>query len=95
MDSTQREAEDQRAATPVHPEYYDGAHCILWLDAVTAVEPHQDVAAGRMLHDQPGLLSYTEMRSGHLLEFVLDLVFLQKFTIALPTATERTLWAAY
>ena len=37
----QREAEDQRTATPVHPEHYVGAHCILWLDVVTAVEPHQ------------------------------------------------------
>lgn len=48
LDSTQREAEGQRAATPVHPEHYVGARCILWLDVVTAVEPHRDVAAGRM-----------------------------------------------
>lgn len=95
MNSTQREAEDQRTATPEHPEHYVGAHCILWLDVVTAVEPHQDVAAGRMLHGKPSLLIYTEMRSGHMLEFAIDLVFRQKFTIALPTATERTLWAAY
>lgn len=95
MNSTQREAEDQRTATPVHPEHYVGAHCILWLDVVTAVEPHQDVAAGRMLHGKPSLLIYTEMSSEHLLEFALDLVFRQKFTIALPTAIERTLWAAY
>ena len=95
LNSTQREAEDQRTATPVHPEHYVGAHCILWLDVVTAVEPHQDVAAGRMLHGKPSLLIYSEMSSEHLLEFALDLVFRQKFTIALPTAIERTLWAAY
>lgn len=52
----QREVEDQRTATPEHPEHYVGAHCILWLDVVTAVEPHQDVAAGRMLHGKPSLL---------------------------------------
>lgn len=95
MGSTQREAEDQRAATLVHPEHYVGARCILWLDVVTAVEPHQDIGAGRMLHGKPSLLIYTEMRSGYMLEFALDLVFRQKFKIALPTATERTLWAAY
>lgn len=95
MDSTQRETEDQRTVTRVHREHYVGAPCILWLDVVIAVEPHQDVAAGRMLHGKPILLIYTEMRSGHMLEFALDLVFRQKFTIALPTATERTLWAAY
>lgn len=95
MDSTQREAEDQRTVTPVHREHYVGAPCILWLDVVIAVEPHQDIGTGRMLHGKPSLLIYTEMRSGHMLEFALDLVFRQKFTIALPTATERTLWAAY
>ena len=48
-----------------------------------------------MLHGKPSLLIYTEMSSEHLLEFALDLVFSQKFTIVLPTAIERTLWAAY
>lgn len=79
----------------MHPEHYVGAHCILWLDVVTAVEPHQDVAAGRMLHGKPSHLIYTEMSTEHLLEFALDLVFRQKFTIALLTAIERALWAAY
>ena len=58
----QREAEDRRAATLVHPEHYVGARCILWLDVVTAVEPHQDIGAGRMLHGDPSLLVHPEMR---------------------------------
>ena len=55
MGSTQREAEDQRAATLVHPGHYVGARYILWLDVVIAVEPHQDIGAGRMLHGDPSL----------------------------------------
>lgn len=62
MGSTQREAEDQRAATLVHPGHYVGARYILWLDVVIAVEPHQDIGAGRMLHGDPSLLVHPEMR---------------------------------
>ena len=39
-----------------------GAPCILWLDVVIAVEPYQDIVAGRMLHGDPSLLVHSEMR---------------------------------
>lgn len=44
------------------PDNYVGARCILWLDVVIAVEPHQDIGAGRMLHGDPSLLVHPEMR---------------------------------
>lgn len=47
VDDALREVEDRRTVTPAHPEHNAGAHYLLRLDALVAVELCQGSAAGK------------------------------------------------